>query len=554
METNYSCILSGKILSGVHNALVFLIDKESRVVEVASETVHLLGYESQELINKDFSTLVMREHMDSWHEAMKWAVSDPLRCVQDIQMACKDGKGLETTLSIYKRDTGYVVVGYTPCLIDYQGSLQERLHYASRLNAELAQQLEAEVTRSNMMTGEAASANFAKSVFIANMSHELRTPMTSIMGCVDLLADSVNDPQQIRLLTIVKDKSNDLLQLLNDILDLSKIEAGKIDLNPKPFSLNKLVSQVVHSQSVKAEQKKIYLKFSIEDGLPDEFIGDALRISQGLLNLVSNAVKFTHEGGVEIVVTCNRHTPRDGSVSEVVKEYELKFSVKDTGIGIAKEKQILVFEPFTQAELSTSHNYGGTGLGLSITRKLINLMDGEISLMSELGIGSDFSFNLPLDLAVNDEELEGAVKNTHCDLPNSFKCLMKKKRTGRVLLIDDDLIVLKTMQLMLERLGYTVVSMNNGQEALDKLAVDFAFDVVIVDIRMASMDGFSFAQKVRKMTSEAAQVPIVGTTALVLEGNRERCLNVGMNDYLEKPIRLDVLTKVLDAIMPVAVL
>lgn len=387
-------------------------------------------------------------------------------------------------------------------------------------NASLQQE-----TRRSLVAAQAASR--AKSEFLANVSHEIRTPLNGVIGMSELLLASALPADFREPLDVIKTSAHTLRGLIDNILDLSKIEAGQLSLERLDFDLADTLGQVVRLLAPPAREKGIELRLDVAPGAHGRYCGDAARLRQVLLNLVGNGVKFTPEGSVCLQVEPAEHADRGCA---------LRFTVQDTGIGIAPEVQARLFEPFTQADSSITRLYGGTGLGLAITRRLIALMGGEIDFESTPGVGSTFRFVLSFDRA---GEPAGLVPAT------GPRTAQEALRTSfRILLADDNEINRMVAARQLESLGYRVVAVDDGLEAVTAFSRE-RFDAVLMDCGMPVMDGYEATRRLR-LQAHGAAVPIIAVTAFALKEDVERCLAAGMSDYLSKPFQLSDLAAVLD--------
>lgn len=411
---------------------------------------------------------------------------------------------------------GGVIMGVLAC-----GLLVFAFWYILNLSSK-QQKMIVELNESERKIKEASSL---KEQFLANMSHEIRTPMNAIIGFTNILKRTNLEADQRRYVQNIHSASDNLLSLINDILDLSKIEAGMIQIEETNFSLRSLVSSVAAMFDEKIKEKSLYLTTEVKEEIPDILTGDAVRLTQIFVNLLSNAIKFTGQGGVHVFV----------DLIKLEKEnVKLKIRIVDSGIGIAKDKQEGIFERFQQAEAETTRRFGGTGLGLSIVKQLVELQRGELTMKSEPGKGSEFivviNYKIPDEEKMLSEALAAAEINT------------VSLSEVKVLIAEDNIMNQQLIKHLMKNWAINHTVVNNGLEAIEALK-NGNFSVVLMDIQMPEMDGYTATTLIR--TELQSQIPIIAMTAHAMMGEKEKCIQLGMNDYISKPLKETILYNII---------
>jgi len=386
--------------------------------------------------------------------------------------------------------------------------------------------------------GEAQDARQMQEQFLANMSHEIRTPMNGIKGMTELLLDTHLSDKQQELAGTIKSCANNLLVIINDILDFSKIKAGKLNIEKIDFSLKEVMGSASAIFEHRLKKKGLQLSVDIDPHIPDRLTGDPHRLNQVLINLLGNAIKFTHQGHIHIRVDLQQGPPAGSRTSE--EQVFLSFTVTDTGIGISDDNLPYIFDSFSQAGQDISRRYGGTGLGLTICKQLLHLQGGDIGATSTVGKGSIFNFYLPYAYSEHQDTPAAPAIGLMQDYSNLL--------TGKHFLVaEDNEINQKLIDYVLTKAGGTVELVNNGAEAIRYLKNGKTFDLIIMDLQMPEMDGYAATQYIRNDLH--MQTPIIAMTATAMKGEHSQCLESGMDEYMTKPFEFADLYKRIDSLL-----
>lgn len=504
------------------NDWIWEIDPEGRYVFTSGQIKEILGYAPEEIIGmKVFDIFDPAEKEKTTHELKKiFASQKPIINRINWNVSKSGKKVCLVTNGIPVYDVNGEFKGYRG--VDKDITARKKAEKDLIREIENHKQARQELMESKKETDK---ASHSKSFFLAKMSHEIRTPLNGIIGTSMLLKESSLSPEQLDFMDIIETSANNLHDIVNNILDISKIEAGKIEPENNRFNLIEILNEVERLLSFNSREKKLEFTVEIAPGIPKFLVGDAFRLKQVLINLAGNAVKFTSEGSIKIIAEI---------ASETDKAIELLISVIDTGIGIPREKQQHLFREYSQADPSISRKYGGSGLGLLISKMLTEMMGGKIGVESEVDKGSRFWFRIPFEKAETPEPAR-LEKPPEEDTPGS------KENKLKILLVEDNLINQKVAMMNLKLKGHQVEIAVNG-----KMAIEFfkhnQYDLILMDIQMPVMDGITATKEIRKLEKEqknSNKVKIIAITANAMKEDREKCLSSGMDGYITKPFRYE---------------
>ena len=493
-----------------------IVDTKQNILLSNTAFSNVVGCEPDKLVGKQVSRLGLSWSNTARTDALPWVRAlKEKRAISETHLQLQGADGVLRKFS----------VNCSP-LLGHNGS-----YSGVMVTFDDVTELEEKTVQLGAARDAAEAANQAKSDFLANMSHEIRTPMNAILGFTDVLRRGMEQSPEERMeyLNTIHSSGNHLIELINDILDLSKIEAGRLELEIRECEPHQIIWDVITVLRVRAQEKGIELNSEVVGLVPDRIQSDPTRLKQVLMNLVGNAIKFCPEGGVTI--RCR-----------LGQEDTLEFQVEDTGIGMNEEQMAGIFDPFKQADSSVTRRFGGTGLGLSISKRIVDAMDGQIRVDSELGKGSVFSVRIPVGSTVEAEMIDQQEVQKRVRARATMGAVQNRRvQASTILLVDDGNTNRRLMSVVLQRLGLTVIEAENGAIAVEK-ALSMEVDLVLMDMQMPVMDGYTASSTLR---SENFTKPIIALTANAMQGDEQRCLEAGCVGYLVKPINMDQLIEVL---------
>jgi PAS domain S-box-containing protein len=489
-------------------ALICTHDMDGKLLTVNPATCKILGFEEQEMLGRNLSEFIPEKHRVRFEEEYIKPIRSSNGAISgEFCVLSKTGEEIYLLYKNYRREEP----GAEPYVIGFSQDITDRI------------KMEKELRFTKQLTDEIARA---KESFLAHMSHEIRTPMNGILGIASLLSKTQLETHQRNYLQLIQESANNLLVIVNDILDLEKIVAGKLQLETIPFKIVDKIATTIQSFIYRAEEKELGLIF--QNFIPADLVvkGDPYRLSQVLNNILSNALKFTETGHITIATRITENNDETAVV---------EITISDTGIGIVKERLSTIFEPFEQADATISRKYGGTGLGLAICKNMIEMQNGELQVESEEGKGSSFTVRLPYQISIEEE------KTSEVRQEIDYKSLGPRK----VLVAEDVELNQFLARHILESWDFEVVIAGNGLEAIEQLGKD-RFDCILMDVQMPEMDGIEATHRIRSLADPVkANIPIIALTANALKGDSEKYLAAGMTDYLAKPFDEERLFRVI---------
>jgi PAS domain S-box-containing protein len=504
---------------------IFGIDIEGKISFVNPAAANMLDRKTSDLVGKHYQTILFNEKKDELVDNLEYS---------PIQFALTDGETSHVNSeTFYSRNGSNFLVEYIcvplkekdkiiGAVITFQDITERR-------------DIESAIVEARNAAIESART---KTEFLANMSHEIRTPLNGVIGMTSLLLETNLSHEQLHYTNIIKQSADLLLEIVNEILDFSKIEAGKLELEKIEFDLQELLNGTVEFFKHEAKRKKLSLYLEIAEDIPQFICGDSSRLRQIFNNLISNSIKFTDSGKINLKVI------KEG---ENHTEISLKFIISDTGIGISKEKQEALFQPFTQADASTTRRFGGTGLGLAISKQLANMMNGEIGVESEIDQGSMFWFTAEFSKEAELQEItsENKLETEKVTEDKTYQL----SNNARILVAEDNAVNQQVVLGMLRSLGFEADAVMNGREAVNALNKK-DYELILMDCHMPEMDGFEATREIRLLKNDKSSTKIVAMTANALVDQEECCIEFGMDDYLSKPMSKDHLIKILAKHLP----
>ncbi len=480
--------------------VIFIVDYEGNIL-YCNNAIKDLGYKESYIIGKNFFDFIEPSLLPDFKKSFKQSTLRRFSESVEFQFKCKDKSYAFfefNSINLKQKD------GLDGLILDCRDISQRKKDAEELLRAQKAKEL-----------------------FLANISHEIRTPINGIAGMADLLSQNPSAEDQTLYLKAIKTAAENLKVIINDILDLASIESGKLKFEKINFNLDKTIRSLVDTFRLQSQEKGIKLQYTKDSNIPNVYIGDPVRLNQILINLISNALKFTHQGSITVTVNLDKI---------INKEYFLKFEIKDTGIGIPKSKLKTIFESFSQADASVTRKYGGTGLGLTIVRQLVQMQHGSIKVVSEENQGSVFTVIIPYKQGISDEQSSGGKTGSTRSL---------QLQNASILLVEDNDINRLYAGSILKMWGCPFDTAENGEVALEKHK-NTHFDLILMDIQMPVMDGFEATKVIRQWPNEKGKVPIVALTANATQRDIDKCITLGMNDCLTKPFTQEDLLKILD--------